>query len=161
MPSTIRDLIRDSVIGRAMFGASALAKPCWIWAGRRGGKGYGQVNRHDYAHRVMWEEFRGPIPAGMELDHICRQRGCVNPWHLRVVTARENAFAPGAKGLAPKMAAKTHCPKGHPYDMANTSVGGCRGGKKVGVRTCRACARERIASRRVREKEMPCQRFVI
>lgn len=60
---------------------------CWIWTGSRMGTGgiYGQFQRARYAHRVSWEIHKGEIPAGMDLDHLCRNMLCVNPDHLDVV----------------------------------------------------------------------------
>jgi hypothetical protein len=66
---------------------------CWIWQGGQNDQGYGTFfdGRTRRAHRWSFEHFRGPIPPGMPLDHLCRVRLCVNPWHLEVVTASENA----------------------------------------------------------------------
>ena len=86
------------------------------------------------AHRLVWEEFVGPIPDGMELDHVCRNRGCFNPDHLEPVTCRENLLR--GETLAAQNAAKTHCHKGHPFDERNT------GPTATGARRCRACGLE-------------------
>ena len=72
---------------------SVLESGCWEWKLNKNWKGYGSctvggINR--MAHRVVFESFRGTIPIGFELDHICKNRGCVNPDHLRVVTKTEN-----------------------------------------------------------------------
>lgn len=66
---------------------------CWLWLGRKNPKGYGQmtISKHQRsAHRVSYETFVGPIPEGMQIDHLCRVRHCVNPEHLEPVTQRVN-----------------------------------------------------------------------
>jgi hypothetical protein len=67
---------------------------CWLWRGSQSAAGYGQVG-HDrkilYAHRLAYEMFRGPIPEGMEIDHLCRTHNCVNPDHLELVNRQTNA----------------------------------------------------------------------
>jgi hypothetical protein len=66
---------------------------CWIWQRGRQARGYGTTTvdgRQVYAHRMMWERLRGPIPEGMEIDHLCRNHSCVNPDHLEPVTHRTN-----------------------------------------------------------------------
>jgi len=114
---------------------------CWNWiAGQVGRSGYGAF-RKSRAHRVAYEMFRGPIPTGLEIDHLCRNRKCVNPWHLEAVTRLINV----RRGLAPKVAGqfnrnKTHCPRGHPYDDENTRI-------YQGRRQCRACDREKTKQR--------------
>src|SRR5690348_12502203 len=60
---------------------------CWHWLGGRLNEGYGELRRPEStksvrAHRVSYEYYRGPIPEGLKLDHLCRNRDCVNPWHL-------------------------------------------------------------------------------
>lgn len=67
--------------------------PCWIWALATKPNGYGHVRvdgRDEYAHRAYWREAHGPIPTGLDLDHLCRVRACVNPDHLEPVTRAEN-----------------------------------------------------------------------
>lgn len=107
---------------------------CWLWLGNKT-RGYGAFRvdpRHSrMAHRIAYELLVGPIEDGLQLDHLCRNASCVNPAHLEPVTSREN--------IVRERAARGHCPKGHPYDAANTSVWG-------GRRYCRTC---RNAARRV------------
>lgn len=103
---------------------------CWVWTGAMDKFGYGCFNyrgRTSRAHRVAYELANGPIPDGLELDHLCRNRYCVNPAHLEPVTFAENQRR--------RAMAVTECPKGHPYDEANT-YNGPRG------RNCRACNAE-------------------
>jgi hypothetical protein len=73
--------------------------PCWLWQGTVASTGYGQI-RHSVAgygrtlmaHRFFWEQRNGPVPEGLDLDHLCRVRACCNPDHLEPVTRRENVL---------------------------------------------------------------------
>lgn len=85
---------------------------CWNWTDKLMPSGYGQVHfqmRRYRAHRLVFELLRGPIPKGLTLDHICRNRAYVNPDHLEPVTRGENVCRGGNT-------AKTHCPHGHAYN---------------------------------------------
>lgn len=91
---------------------------CIIWMGSINWGGYGRFaptpGRNTGAHRVAYELAKGPIPEGLQIDHKCRVRSCINPDHLEAVTFKENIL----RGVSPsaKHAKKTHCPNGHPYD---------------------------------------------
>lgn len=126
---------------------------CWEWVGARSMKeGYGGISvngRTRIAHRVAYELFVGPIPEGMQIDHLCRNRGCVNPSHLEPVTIRTN-LTRSPLTLLSQAAQKTHCPRGHPYDEANTYL------DKNGHRYCRICGLE--ASRRWRNRNLERER---
>lgn len=113
------------------------ASGCWLWTGADDRHGYGQV-RINYrlvgAHRFAYELLVGPIPSGLQIDHLCRVPLCVNPAHLEPVTRKENAQRGiGAQRTRERRAARTHCQRGHPFDEANTYI------QKNGGRVCRTC----------------------
>jgi len=114
---------------------------CWLWVGSYGNAGYGQISinkKHKYAHRVGYELYRGKIPDGLNIDHLCRVPCCVNPWHLEAVTQKENVRrGENSKALRLRHAMKTHCKKGHPLSGDNLSVSQKRG------RICKQCQRDR------------------
>lgn len=91
-------------------------------------------------HRVMYERMRGPIPRGLELDHICRVRRCVNPFHLRAVTHKENCLESRVRSPFKLNADKIKCHRGHPFTEENTYI------YKDGRRDCRVCMRLRARS---------------
>ena len=114
---------------------------CWEWTGALNNiDGYGifwNGTRNQTAHRFAYEGLVGSVPDGLEIDHLCRNKKCVNPAHLETVTRSGNT----SRGMGPTLAAnyqrsKTHCPQGHPYDEQNTYV------YPNGRRCCRTCGRE-------------------
>lgn len=104
---------------------------CWDWTGGLDRDGYGQFwdGRTVHAYRYGYEVFKGAIPSGMQLDHLCRNKKCVRPDHLEPVTVGENKRRWAAS--------ITHCSWGHEYNKANTYV------RANGSRKCRECARLR------------------
>jgi len=120
---------------------------CWPWQGYRDWHGYGRIEagsraqrRTRAAHVVVWELMRGPVPAGLELDHRCNAPACVNPAHLEPVTHRENMLR-GPRNWAARNARRTHCPQGHLID----------GMRRDGRRYCRPCSVENV--RRWRQRQ--------
>lgn len=112
---------------------------CWLWTAYCDSLGYGRIvggegqPRSAYAHRVSYELFIGKIPDDMEIDHLCRNRSCVNPVHLEAVPHHTNVL----RGKAPTAAnaQKTHCKRGHSFTPENTGVVHNR-------RYCKTCNRE-------------------
>ena len=122
---------------------------CWNWLAAKT-NGYGVVQhqgRVQRAHRVVYETLIGPIPAGLELDHLCRNRSCVNPVHLEPVSGAEN-IARG-ESMSAIHARQTHCKRGHELSKENVYLR--RRGALI-ERFCRACSRLRDAQRYARRK---------
>lgn len=116
--------------------------PCWQWTASKV-RGYGVFDSR-VAHLQSWEWENGPKPSGTDLDHLCRNRGCVRPSHLEPVTRSEN-IRRGACGVL-----KTHCRHGHPWIPENITVNGWSRGKRAYM--CRLCSNERN-NRQYRERK--------
>lgn len=126
---------------------------CWLWSGQAQKNGYGattwKVNgrwTHVRVHRLFYETYKGPIPEGLEIDHTCKVKRCVNPEHLRAVTHQENLRTRAHRGPARKAA----CNYGHAFTEENTYIDG------RGNRNCRVCRDER--SRVWKQAHKPLQR---
>lgn len=127
---------------------------CWLWNGTIRGNGYGGFYLSNkggsmLAHRAAWLLVHGEPPAGLDLDHLCRVRRCVNPHHLEPVTRKENLL----RGDGPRLAkertlAKTHCKYGHAFTAENTKW-------KRGAKMCRICFRvaDKIEQQRRRDRK--------
>ncbi len=111
---------------------------CWVWTGAHQSGGYGvfgaSTGKATLAHRYAYEALRVDIPVGLHLDHLCRVRSCVNPWHLEPVTSRVNTLRGGSPTAS--NAARSVCRRGHEFNDENTL-------NLNGRRHCRACGRIR------------------
>ena len=128
---------------RRFFAKVELADDCWVWVGARNDRGYGEFSirsRRIKAHRWSYEYLRAEIPEGLSLDHLCRNRACVNPWHLEPVDHRTNVSR--AYAARPR---RTHCVVGHELTPENTKV------SRDGARVCRECSIAYDRNRRLKE----------
>lgn len=111
---------------------------CWVYAGLLNAYGYGYVYEfidgkqcNQMVHRVMYEAVKNKIPKGLYIDHLCRNRSCINPDHLEPITNRQNVLR--GEGYAAKNAKKTHCIRGHILKGVNLYV------TPSGKRNCKKC----------------------
>lgn len=120
---------------------------CWLWVGAiRHGDGYGSAYnpKKKYpgvAHKIVYKILKGEVPEGLDLDHLCRVRSCVNPDHLEPVTRKVNVNrGKHSERLYKRNASITHCPKGHEYSGNNLLVyTKIKRGKLCQIRRCRIC----------------------
>lgn len=140
-------MVARSIPAPIRFSNSRRIEPdgCWTWLLSTRRNGYGHFSpehsTHVSSHRYAYELYIGPIPEGMQLDHLCRNRICCNPSHLEPVTCKENLLR--GDTFNAKNASRTHCPKGHPYRGENLML-------QNGSRHCRACRRQTTQAWRAR-----------
>ena len=124
--NTVRDILLFYVDKQSQL-------PCWIWIGAITHNGYPKAT-FNYetclVHQVIYKHFKGPIPEGLEIDHVCRNKLCVNPEHLEAITHKEN--------VARYAATITHCKKGHPLSGDNLYL------TPDERRNCKTCRREAV-----------------
>lgn len=120
---------------------------CWYWAGSHAKSGYGTLwdgEKNKRAHRVVYEALVGEIPQDLELDHLCKNKLCVNPEHLEAVTHAENMNRVDYSAI--KRQVKTHCPKGHLLDRIRTHYGKTH-------KECGTCKKELNRIRSIKRSE--------
>jgi hypothetical protein len=132
------------LVNRLLAKVAAGHGGCWIWAGTRNADGYGLISlsraKSDFAHRVSYQLLVGPIPPGLQIDHRCRVRACVNPAHLEAVTCQVNILR-SPFTVASRLANRTHCNHGHEFTEANTAWARSGRGRDPDrrYRECREC----------------------
>lgn len=132
----------------------AVEGECWVWTGARHPAGHGIVylgnGVWEYTHRVAYAVAHDGIPAGRVVHHECENKPCCRPDHLRAVTPKEHAAEHGPAGAAATHAAKSACPRGHPYDLVVRARG------RSPFRDCSICRRERQRAHEAKRKAARC-----
>ena len=122
------------VIERFLLKVKIIESGCWEWTASKNRKGYGQFNLHKKivrSQRLIYEYYYGQISPDLTIDHLCRNRACVNPLHLEQVTSKVNTLR--GEGETAINSRKTHCVKGHEFTEENTRI------DKNESRICRRC----------------------
>lgn len=144
------------MITAELFEARFIPEPmsgCFIWTGRLHRLGYGEFcvdGANEYAHRVSYELYRGPIPAGKSIDHLCRNRSCVNPRHMEAVDHRTNVLR--GSGVTAINARKTACDRGHDLSGENLYINVASGSRVC--RKCRKVSQDKYRNRARLEKAL-------
>jgi hypothetical protein len=118
---------------------------CWVWTAPLSENGYGRINFRAAswpAHRLSYTLLVGPVPDDLHMDHLCRNRACINPAHLEPVTHAENL----RRGLGGRLT--THCPQGHPYSPENTYIPPLPNKQGRQCRICKRAANARVYARK-------------
>lgn len=152
VPWYVRGMAKMNLLARLEGYRHADPLECWTWPGKALDRyGYCTVNvskdgvvKRVPVHRVAYEYFRERIPDGLQIDHLCRNKACFNPWHLEAVTVRTNVLR--SDNICAQNSRKTHCRRGHPYTLENTYIVTLRTGDRE--RLCKTCNTERHKRRK-------------
>lgn len=134
---------------------------CWEWQGGINRDGYGNTiykGTQTSAHRLMMF-FTKINLEGLFVDHICKNRKCCNPEHLRLVTPTENTLGYTSENVTAKNLRKTHCKHGHPFSGENLFVDKVKEGQRP-RRRCRECNRQKAARRRIKKGVKPTNQSI-
>jgi hypothetical protein len=124
---------------------------CWLWVASIKEDGYAQIcinGRTRIAHRWAYEQMVGPVPPGLQLDHKCHVRCCVNPDHLTPATPQENTARALAHSKGKPWQRKTHCKRGHELSEHNVII------RESGAKWCRVCGRYRRTKAYFKERAL-------
>lgn len=160
-------MFESGAIRRFFEQIAELPDGCWMWTGATCSLGYGRFSVHGIsnpAHRYSYQLLIGDVPPGLEMDHLCRMRECVNPFHVEPVTHAENmrrsslAYKRDPESFRHHLwdrshvrrpgngvPLRTHCSRGHEFSAANTYI-------LKGSRYCRACNCLRSRAARLKRK---------
>lgn len=111
---------RKSEAIERFYSQTIISNNCWEWTGHIMNAGYGALSTNSgtqLVHRYAYKQFIGEIPDKMTIDHLCKNKLCVNPDHLEIVTRTENIRRCGLVGVAKVEASKKYCNKGHSYKL--------------------------------------------
>ena len=132
--------MNDTDMKRLLAKVDASNSDCWNWTASTTTRGYPQFRLDGKvvkAYRTMYEYFVGPIPDGLDVNHICGNRLCMNYRHMELVSRTETLLRAGVPDMTHKRyAAQTHCKRGHEYTEANTQWQKIKG---VWCRNCKTC----------------------
>lgn len=136
-----------ALVDRLMYRTALMENGCWVWLGATNKKGYGHIRGVENGplvavHRAAYELAKGAIPEGLEVDHLCFERACLNPEHLEAIDHAENV----RRGRHNQNHGKAECLNGHAFDAGNTSI------DTKGKRVCKTCSRERMRGYRASRK---------
>ena len=140
-----------AITAEERFNASWAASDsgCWEWTKLLDRYGYGHFfadKKHWKAHRWAYTQYQSPIPESLTIDHLCRNRACVNPKHMELVSNKTNVLR--GIGWTAINARKTHCNNGHEFNEANTYIAK----KPQRYRICRACLNKRARLKRTNQR---------